>query len=802
MHHHVAGQPVGNIMQSWRKLRADQPDLFAAQRVKVWQSPTAFVDSVIWSWQQREESSRFENLIRQVDSLRTHWSDQSQERNFLSQCIQTCVPPGCTPLGQITDTGFAQPGKAACRECHEQQRTLLRLKARQQKTAVAFKVGAGETFQAAGAMHTRFLSLNQERQTVLAEGRACGWLHFRPDESGLLQKAENEPWAASLTEGSSRMGPEFRANRDSWVQEGRVLPLSEAEMEQLKTGPREEQQETDYFKPDLLSEPLEIDVDEQAGTVEEQMQFEAALLHPAVRSQQQNLLAALVLVTSQKGKPRTPKVRETRAEKVLRWREALGSKQIEARLGELVPFKAAKGKKVKKSVLKKGLKKGFLGPASKAKLAKKNQKANQAAKEKEAKQKEEAAAAAQAGPLVGKTVVCIAASAQKFWQNGVCEVISQHPTNGQLRVRLLSTKTERDMPAVDFVEHQPAKKAGFADKVDHRRLSHLQKDQIWKLAGCAAEQTADGQLVEGPELSVSWMEVFLRGWQSGDRWAPGCVVYLEPHQTAASTAEWKSRTELSEQALQELRKSLHVAITSQEPCLVLAPIQAGGPDHWTALSFIRLPGKSFFQAAHQDSLSEVHAGCRAQAVDLHDCLRYLGLSTSQPDLPPTTLPVWQGDGWSCGWHTVSRFEELYSQFRGEGFRRSYATVSHRRQQTNRLAAAVKMACHKPAAAAGASSAAAAPAAGTSSAAAAAAAGTSSAAAAAAGASSAAAAAATAAALGPPPLPPPASEPVPLPAPGPVLAALPTGSYGCSKCRWSQAGCLSCNAEKALKYSLK
>ena len=52
-HRHEAGQPVGNIMQSWRKQRQEQPELFRG--LLVWQSPTAFVDSVIWAWQQKEE---------------------------------------------------------------------------------------------------------------------------------------------------------------------------------------------------------------------------------------------------------------------------------------------------------------------------------------------------------------------------------------------------------------------------------------------------------------------------------------------------------------------------------------------------------------------------------------------------------------------------------------------------------------------------------------------------------------------------------------------------------------------------
>ena len=66
------GQSVGNIMQAWRKLRAESQELL--QGLRIWQSPTAFVDSVIWSWQQEEESGRFENLFRLVDSLSTHWT--------------------------------------------------------------------------------------------------------------------------------------------------------------------------------------------------------------------------------------------------------------------------------------------------------------------------------------------------------------------------------------------------------------------------------------------------------------------------------------------------------------------------------------------------------------------------------------------------------------------------------------------------------------------------------------------------------------------------------------------------------
>jgi hypothetical protein len=55
------------------------------------------------------------------------------------------------------------PGKAVCRETHEEQRYLLKLKARQEQVKPVFKVGAREIGQAAQAMHCKFVSLNTEK---------------------------------------------------------------------------------------------------------------------------------------------------------------------------------------------------------------------------------------------------------------------------------------------------------------------------------------------------------------------------------------------------------------------------------------------------------------------------------------------------------------------------------------------------------------------------------------------------------------------------------------------------------------
>ena len=214
------GEPVGAIMKGWRQLRAEQPELFRG--ILLWQSPTAFADSVIWSWQLAEEASRFRVSLRLVDALRTHWTDQALEQMWLTQSCQACIPPGCTPLCQVTDTGMAQPAKAAAKNEHDRLRSLMRQKARMTDRGSSYTVGFRECLLTVQKMHSCMEDLNRKSQTVLAEARAGGWLRYRP-MGGQLRLADSQAWAACLTEGSSRMGPQFRELRDSHIQDGKPV---------------------------------------------------------------------------------------------------------------------------------------------------------------------------------------------------------------------------------------------------------------------------------------------------------------------------------------------------------------------------------------------------------------------------------------------------------------------------------------------------------------------------------------------------------------------------------------------------
>ena len=290
------------------------------------------------------------------------------------------------------------------------------------------------------------------------------------------------------------------------------------------------------------------------------------------------------------------------------------------------------------------------------------------------------------------------------------------------------------------------------------------------MAGSSAEQTASQQMLEGPELSMVWLEILYRGSQPGDRWEQAQIVYLEPHSFAASLHSFEQQDHAAtEEHLPDLQDRLRVAVGTDRPCLLLVPVQGPEPKHWTALTYLREAGSKDFTVQYFDSAYAVHANCRSKAQAVFRFLRFLEVP-SQPDFPPTQQPVWQGDGWSCGWQTLNRFEELYRQFRGEGKKRVYTQADQRRVQVNRLAAATKEAC-SPAAAKAASSAAPA------------------------------ASAASAAPLAPPPAPPPVSEPLLQPA-GLPKAAVPSGSYGCRRCKYAKSGWLSCCPEKMLRYAYK
>ncbi len=165
-----------------------------------------------------------------------------------------------------------------------------------------------------------------------------------------------------MTEGTHKLGPRFRDQREDHVQDGK--PQADAPM------PEPDKMEEDYFKAEAV---LELEGEQAVWSLVEQRQFEAALLHPSVRQEVEDELAEVALMTSQlprRARKDTSgpkkKTKLCRREAALQWRAALGGKTAAARLASMVPHSKGARKKVAKHLFK-----SKLGKLAKSKLKKK-----------------------------------------------------------------------------------------------------------------------------------------------------------------------------------------------------------------------------------------------------------------------------------------------------------------------------------------------------------------------------------------------------------------------------------------------
>ncbi len=214
-----------------------------------------------------------------------------------------------------------------------------------------------------------------------------------------LKPVLGQPWAAGLTEGSSRIGPEQTSERGAHVTDGVPNPLPDRKLE-----PAEGQAQLSYFdqnaEPDLvlLGQPAV-----QQGL--DQLRLEAALLHPNLRSQEEETLGEVALLTSQTAVRQRDSeaernlAREQRAEQ---WIVNLGRKTIAARLAQLTPHARRQKEANKKKQLK--WKKGSLVKKLSNQLRKKAKKAAEAAE-------------VGAGPLEGKRVTLVGWRETAFFAN-------------------------------------------------------------------------------------------------------------------------------------------------------------------------------------------------------------------------------------------------------------------------------------------------------------------------------------------------------------------------------------------------
>ena len=107
---------------------------------------------------------------------------------------------------------------------------------------------------AANSMRCEMASLSKERQAVLAEGIACGWLAYRPYQGRMLP-VNVQKLAAPLT--SSRLDTGHLTDRYSFLDSAGKPTLHDSQAKTLQAVLPEELQ-TSYFEPDGTKEAEQV----------------------------------------------------------------------------------------------------------------------------------------------------------------------------------------------------------------------------------------------------------------------------------------------------------------------------------------------------------------------------------------------------------------------------------------------------------------------------------------------------------------------------------------------------------------
>ncbi|CAE7374010.1 unnamed protein product, partial [Symbiodinium necroappetens] len=743
---------AGQIMKSWRKLRANQPELFADDAVRIWSQPAAVVDSVIYRWQLELEAEETPQALNLVDYFAAAWTPDSLHAAALLQRAQVGVAAGCTGLSQVTDIGFASQAKAALHRWSEDVKQAMRLKARRQGVPCTYRTQCSDILKAARAMHSQMVSQNLQERTVLRAARQGGWLHYRPDETGKLQLVQDQAWAADLQEGNDKLGADHLADRESWVQAGQVQPFTD---EELKSSEKADamQLEATYLISQSTGEiaglsltDFSLGLSVLAQTEQEFLQRAQEALPP---SQRRILREAVVSqTTSQQHKKRQRQKSRFHAKQALQeWRQQKGRRSAETVLKQLVPRAGKKAGrpslKLKPSLKQKPSLKFKASASSKPSLAEKELRKDQEKTQARSRQaQQQKAPTAFDGPLKGKQARVVGDTVVPASLRGeVVQLLQQTDTevrvqaaSGQHWVRQADVTTDCwDKIWPDFLDlSQVSPKTLQAEEQHLRDLAVYQSGQLLTDSQLQAGQPAGLHVLQPAQL-----EVIL---QTG-------------------------------QLPQELQPELQAALQAAKPMLVLAVVHSQTPRHYSLVVLERDADKHISVRLRDSLPSESAYNKCLQLQKLF--FRKAGLPDNKP-LPPPAGSFRQKDGFSCGLWAIAFAEAEWRLFLGESRQALDLDLATRVDRLNRWIVALLRTRHsrqvqqqtaKDAAAACQPHQAAA-------------------AAAAAGLAEAAVKAKTAAEAAQPPQPP--AKPV----------------FGCSKCRHSPLGCLQCNPGKLLKHAAK
>jgi hypothetical protein len=190
----------------------------------------------------------------------------------------------------------------------------------------------------ATAMHKNMLYENSTNEAVLRELRQCGWAAYRPQQ-GKLTEAGDQPWAKKHPQSSSKIRGQVREDRLTWLDATGKPALLNTDVSMC---PLQSALEVSYCEAEEEDKEDACVLDQvDVGWMEEteRQVALAILIHPTLRTREQEFQVQVSEVTTQAGTGRKRKSRQEfrREVNAATWKAALGTKTVVHRLSQINP---------------------------------------------------------------------------------------------------------------------------------------------------------------------------------------------------------------------------------------------------------------------------------------------------------------------------------------------------------------------------------------------------------------------------------------------------------------------------------
>jgi hypothetical protein len=357
--------------------------------------------------------------------------------------------------------------------------------------------------------------------------------------------------------------------------------------------------------------------------------------------------------------------------------------------------------------------------------------------------------------LVGKPVRIIDDSAPSHAQGALVIVHSCAP-DGQITVQL-HDNTFCKLPSVSSVTSDLTQKlSGTSSQVSPNFCLWTEEQKaatIQMLCGQVPQSVDTGQLLDDPELIISLVVEVSRVDKTFATKAKQRVRIWLPAQACAAAnfvIDEQLESENTQAATKELKETV-LFDPPDEKWLLVCPVYCFSPLHWTVLLvFFEPQSTTISQVKYFDSLANEPEESRQKAQAMLHVIQ-TAASQSTTDLPSRCNTVRQKDGWSCGYRSVLFVvENVKALIR---ITQPVRKINMLIEQINKFQTSLQPASEPSE---------------------------------------------------PPPLPPPPNPPAPPPLAKPITAKpiSQISNYGCSRCRYSEGGCLTCNPDAATRYVQK